>query len=110
MTDDNYDGIIVATRGTLGGRPRITGRRIAVVHVAFWHYHQNMSIKRIAKEFDLTLEQVAAALRYYSDHQDEIDRREEEDQAFVEEMQRRTPSLVMQKLRQAAKRMRGNAP
>ena len=110
MNDDNCGGLIAATPGHCGGRPRIVGHRIAVVHVAYWHYHENMSIERIAQEYHLTLAQVAAALRYYSDHQDEIDRREEEDRAFAEEMERRTPSLVMQKLREAANRRRGNAP
>lgn len=89
---------IVSTPGTLGGKPRIAGRRIAVVHIATWHEEMGMSADEIARDFDLTLGEVYAALSYYHDHKDEIDRREAESEAFVQELRAKNPSLVEQRL------------
>jgi hypothetical protein len=52
------------------------------------------SIDEICAEYELTLAEVHAALAYYFDHQEEIDRRIDADEAFVAEQRRRTLSVL----------------
>jgi uncharacterized protein (DUF433 family) len=96
------DRHIVATPDTLGGKPRIAGRRIAVADIAVWHERMGWSADRICDEFDLTLAEVHAALAYYFDHKTEIDRRLADDAAFVDKMRRETPSLLRQRMTDVA--------
>src|SRR5689334_21998768 len=98
MPPKSLDEHIVATPGTLGGKPRIAGRRIAVQHIAVWHELQGMSVAEIADEFDLSLADIYAALAYYFDHRVEIDRKIKEDEEFAEEMRKRTPSKLRAQL------------
>ena len=67
-------GHIVVDPEVLGGEPHIVGHRIGVSDVAIWVIFQHESPETIANEFKLTLGEVHAALAYYYDHQDEIDR------------------------------------
>jgi uncharacterized protein (DUF433 family) len=71
---------IVREDGVLGGKPHIEGHRIAVRHIAWW-YQQGESAEALAQEYDLTPAEVHAALVYYYDHKDEIDRDLEEEAA-----------------------------
>ena len=64
---------IVATPGTIGGKPRIDGHRIGVNHIAIWHEQMGMDIDEIMAEFDLTRDEVQSALDYYAAHRSEID-------------------------------------
>jgi uncharacterized protein (DUF433 family) len=57
----------------LGGKPHIEGHRIAVHHIAWW-YSQGESAEALSGEFHLTPAEVHAALAYYYDHKDAIDR------------------------------------
>lgn len=98
MTIKTLDQHIEMTPGIVGGKPRIAGRRITVANIAIWHEQMGMSVDEIAAEYDLSLADVYAALAYYFDHQDEIDRAIREDEAFAEEMRQRYPSKVRQKL------------
>lgn len=66
-----------------GGKPRIAGHRITVQNVVIWHERMGRNIDEICAEYGLTLAEVHAALAYYFDHQDEIDQRIEDDEAFV---------------------------
>lgn len=59
-----------------------------------------MPPEEIAANYDLTLGEVYAALSYYHDHRDEMERLAREDNEFVEEMKRANPSLLDQKLRE----------
>lgn len=59
---------IVSTPGVLGGKPRIAGHRIAVIHVAVWHEQMGMSAEEIARDYSLSLGEVYGALSYYHDH------------------------------------------
>lgn len=94
MTTLTLDRHIVSTPGTLGGRPLIAGRRIAVIHIAAWHLQQDMSVTVICAEFNLSPSEVHVALAYYYDHRAEIDRRAAEDAAFVAALKAKTPSLL----------------
>lgn len=99
MTLTVLDKHIEATPGVCGGKPRIAGHRITVHNVAIWHERMGMSVEEIAAEYDLSLGDVYAALTYYHDHREEIDRQIEEGASFAEELRRKTPSVLAEKLR-----------
>jgi uncharacterized protein (DUF433 family) len=100
MTRKSLDEHIEITPGVAGGKPRIAGHRITVADIAIWHERLGKSADEIAAEYDLTLGDVYAALAYYFDHREEIDAASEADEAFVEELRKRTPSKLMQKLQE----------
>jgi len=95
------DHHIESTPGVAGGKPRIAGHRITVRDVVIWHERLGRSREEIAAEYDLSLADIHAALTYYFDHREEIDRDIEASHAFVEALRRSTPSKVVQKLREA---------
>jgi uncharacterized protein (DUF433 family) len=92
------DRHIDITPGICGGKPRIAGHRITVQHIAIWHERMGLSPDEIASEHGLTLGAVYAALAYYFDHQAEIDREIREEDAFVDELRERAPSVLNRKL------------
>ena len=98
MSSRTLDEHIEMTPDTVGGRPRIRGRRITVQDVAIWHERLGKGADEIATEYDLTLADVYAALAYYFDHREEIDARMTADRAFIEALRARTPSKRSQKL------------
>ena len=75
---------IVSTPGTLGGKPRIAGHRIAVQHVAIWHHQMGMSVATIAEKWELDEADVMAALAYYDQHRAAIDARTAEEEALLQ--------------------------
>lgn len=85
---------IVSTPGTLGGRPRIAGRRIAVQHIFGWYENMGYSARKIAQDYDLTMGEVFAALAYYWEHKEEMEDRKAEDDRFVAEMMAQNPSRL----------------
>jgi uncharacterized protein (DUF433 family) len=92
------DRHIEITPGISGGKPRIAGRRITVQNIVIWHERLGKSADELCAEHDLTLAEVYAALAYYFDHRDEIDRGIADSEAFVEALRRRTPSMLEKKL------------
>ncbi len=86
---DTASGHIEIRPGVAGGKPRITGHQITVQDVVVWHERLGLSADEIATEYDLLLADVYAALAYYSDHREEIDRSTRADEAFVAELRRR---------------------
>ena len=93
------DQHIEITPGIAGGKPRIAGHRITVQDIVLWHERMGKSADEIATEYDLTLADIYAALTYYFDHREEINRSIKEGEAFVEELQLRTPSRMKEKLK-----------
>jgi uncharacterized protein (DUF433 family) len=93
------DGHIEMTEGTRGGKPRISGTRIAVADVVIMHFRLNQSLEEIAGVYDLPLAGVHAALTYYYDHRTEIDESITAEEAYAEAFQRANPSLLRAKLR-----------
>lgn len=87
---------IEITPGVLGGKPRIAGHRIAVEHVAVMYLEMGQSVEEIAGKYDLSPASVHAAMAYYYDHREEIDRHMAETEAFVEEMRRNSPPSPLQ--------------
>lgn len=94
------DRHIEITPGVAGGKPRIAGHRITVQNIAIWHERLGKSADEICAEHDLTLADVHAALAYYFDHREEIDRSIEESRLFVEALRQRTPSVLEKRLKQ----------
>jgi uncharacterized protein (DUF433 family) len=56
------------------GRPHIEGRRITVAHIVVEHIHHNEPLQSICEDYDLLPAQVHAAMMYYYDHKDDIER------------------------------------
>ena len=102
MVPKTLDEHIAITPGVVGGKPRIAGRRIKVEHIAIWHERLGMSADEIATEYDLTLSDVYAALAYYFDHREEIDRDIQEGEAFAEALRQQSPSILQQRLQERA--------
>jgi len=102
MTEKTLDQHIETTPGVCGGKPRIAGHRITVEQIAIWHDRMGRSADEIATEYDLELSDVYAALAFYFDHREEIDRSIAESNEWVEQVRRRTPSMVKEKLRRDA--------
>jgi uncharacterized protein (DUF433 family) len=91
---------IVSTPETCGGKPRITGSRIQVKHLAIMHERQGMSPEEIVSEFPhLTLADVYAALAYYHDHREAMNAEIAADRAWYEEQRAKPPSRLQERLK-----------
>jgi uncharacterized protein (DUF433 family) len=92
--DRGHADRIVATPGVRGGKPRIAGHRISVSDVAIWHERMGMSPDEIVFEYPtITLSDVHAALAYYFDHRDEVDREIREGEEFAAKLRAGAPSI-----------------
>jgi uncharacterized protein (DUF433 family) len=100
MRTKTLDQHIEITPGVAGGKPRIAGHRITVQNIAVWHERLGKTADDIADDHDLTLSEVYAALTYYFDHREEIDKSLEEGDAFVEAIRKSAPSKLKAKLPQ----------
>ena len=88
MTDVIREHIEIV-EGAGGPKPRIAGHRIRVQDVVIWHEKLGMSPDEIVFHYPtITLSDVYAALAYYWDHRDEIERAIADEHAFVEEFRR----------------------
>jgi uncharacterized protein (DUF433 family) len=63
---------IVTTDDTLGGAPRIEGRRIGVHHIAKRVVDAGESPEQVAADYDLDIADVYRALTYYYDNREEM--------------------------------------
>jgi uncharacterized protein (DUF433 family) len=73
---------IEITPGTCAGKPRIAGHCIRVQDIVLWT-EEGQSADEIVAEFpQLTLSDVYAALAFYHDHREQIDRDIREDEEF----------------------------
>jgi uncharacterized protein (DUF433 family) len=85
---------IVKTPGVCGGKPRIIGRRITVQDMYIWYDLMGMSAEEIARNHELTLAQVHAALTYAYEHLDEIRADIEAGDKLVEEFKQKHPDKI----------------
>lgn len=79
--------IIVKTPGTLSGRPRIDGHRIAVsdIWLLYLRALEDLAVPMILRDYPhLTEEEVRAALHYAYEHMKEIDHEFEEEREAYE--------------------------
>ncbi len=99
MTESIIATHIETTAGVCGGKPRIAGHRIRVQDVVLWHEALGMSPDEIVSEYpQITLADVYAALAYYHDHRETIQRDIEQDKALAVSMKVSAPSKLLQKL------------
>lgn len=96
-TDIKY---ITRDPNVCGGKPCIDGYRISVHDVASWHW-QGQTPEEMASDFHLSLPQVYAALLYYFDHKEEIDREIAEETADIKARAAADMSPVAQRVRAA---------
>jgi uncharacterized protein (DUF433 family) len=100
MNRTTLDQHIEITPGVASGKPRIAGHRITVEDIVVWHDRLGRSADEIATEYDLTLGDIHAALAYYFDHREEMDRAMLEGETALALLRQQTPSKVRQKLRE----------
>ena len=93
-------GHITRNPSVCGGKPCVAGSRIRVQDVYVWHEMQGLSADEIVSRFpQLTMADVYAALSYYWDHRDEIERQMMADHELIESMKREFGSPLWEKLR-----------
>jgi len=91
---------IQITPGVCGGKPHIAGHRIRVQEVVIWYEHQGMAPDEIVYHYpSITLADVHAALAYYYDHLEEIQRQIRESEEFASRLASETPSILQRKLK-----------
>ena len=92
---------IEVTPGVCGGRACIAGHRIRVQDIVLWT-EQGRSADQIVADFpQLSLADVYAALAYYHDHREELDRQIREDDQFVAEMKASSGQGMLERLRRS---------
>ena len=83
-----------------GPKPRIAGHRIRVQDVVIWHEKLGMSPDEIVHHYPtITLADIYAALAYYWDHRDEIERAIAEEQSLLEEFLQGYTGPLQEKLK-----------
>lgn len=92
------DEHIEVTPNIMGGKPRIAGHRISVQDVVIWHNRLGYSVEQIASDYDLNLSDVYAALAFYHDHREEIEKSIRDGEKFAAEMKKKIPSKLKKKL------------
>jgi uncharacterized protein (DUF433 family) len=97
--ESRLDRYIESTADTRGGRPRLVGTRITVSDVVIMHMRLGQSIEEIAAKYELSLAAVYAALAYYHDHRDEIEKNLAADDAVADAFMRNNPSALQATLR-----------
>ncbi len=86
---------IEITAGVCGGKPRIAGHRIRVQDIAILYEKLGMSQDEIISRYpSITLADIHAALSYYYDHRDEIEKDIRNEDALVAELKKRFPSKI----------------
>lgn len=90
---------IASQPGVCGGKPCIAGTRIRVQDVFVWHELQGQSADEIVSRFpQLTMADVYAALSYYWDHRDEIQRDMQAESDLVTRLRQQSVSPLAEKL------------
>jgi uncharacterized protein (DUF433 family) len=91
---------IEIVQGAGGPKPVIRGSRIRVEDVVGWYEQQHMTMPEILEGFPhISAADVHAALAYYWDHKEELDRKWAEDEAWVEEFRRTHTSPYQEALK-----------
>lgn len=73
--------LIVSDPQIRGGRPVLAGTGIRVQDIAAAHIYRQQAVAEVAKNYDLEIGQVHAALAYYYQHKSEFDAQFAEDEA-----------------------------
>ncbi|MFC7324131.1 DUF433 domain-containing protein [Halorubrum rutilum] len=78
---------VVSTPNVLGGKPRIEGTRVGVYQVGSLVRGHDWSTAAVAEEFDLTADEIDAALEYYESNPDEMEAIAEEETEMRERLE-----------------------
>jgi uncharacterized protein (DUF433 family) len=89
---------IDSTDAVTDGKPRIAGHRITVQNIVLWHERLGLTADEIATDYQLSLADVYAALAYYYDHREEIDRAIRADEDFIGELRASVTSKLKARL------------
>ncbi len=81
---------IVETEDTLGGEPRLDGRRISVMQIAEMYIDGGMSPETVADQLEVGLDEVHEALAYYYKHPEEMDEIRERHRKLEDELRERS--------------------
>jgi len=81
---------IVKTEDTLGGKPRLKGRRISVLQIAEMVIEAGDSPERVADELEIGLDEVHEALAYYYKNIDEMNELREKKRKLRERIKERS--------------------
>ncbi|MEB3883667.1 DUF433 domain-containing protein [Lyngbya sp. CCY1209] len=92
--------LIEITPGVRGGKPRIAGTRMTVADIATLYLRMGQSLDLIAGKYKLPLASVYAAMAYYYDRRDEIERSIREDELFADSLRDNYPSRLNAKLKE----------
>jgi uncharacterized protein (DUF433 family) len=87
---------ITKTPGVCGGRACIAGHRIRVMDIVAWHEMRGMSAAKIVEEIfpSITRADVHAALAYYFDHVEDIQKDFRQDEEWARWAEANLPSLI----------------
>jgi uncharacterized protein (DUF433 family) len=98
MEPINEKSHIECTPGVCGGKPRIAGHRIRVQDIYVCHELKGLSPDEILQAYpSISMADVHAALTYYWDHREEIERQMKEDEEFVASLRTTSsPGLIEQ--------------
>ena len=78
------------------GKPRIAETRMPVATIARLYLEMGESLEDIASDYSLSKAAVYAAMEYYYDHREEIDRHTAESEAVVRQMRRDSPPPLLE--------------
>ncbi len=83
---------------TCGGKPHILGHRIRVQDIAIWHEKLGHSPDEIIQNYPgLSYADIFAALSFYYDYKDQIDRDISDEREFFQVFKAKHPSKLMNK-------------
>jgi uncharacterized protein (DUF433 family) len=93
---------ITKTPGVCGGRACIAGHRIRVMDIVGWHERAGMSAAQIVAEVfpSLTKADVHAALAYYYDHPEDVEKDFRNDEEWARWAEANCPSLIPRELKE----------
>jgi len=83
---------IVKTEDTLGGEPRLEGRRISVMQIAEMYIDGGMSPESVADQLGIGLDEVHEALASYYKHPDQTDEIRERHRELEEKLKEKSES------------------
>lgn len=99
MTEVSREHIEIV-EGAGGPKARIVRHRIRVQDIVIWYEKLGLSADEIVDNYPtITMADVHAALAYYWDHRDEIERAIADGDALAEEIPRTSVSPLAEKLR-----------
>ena len=93
---------IKITPGVCGGKPHISGHRIRVQDIVILHEKLRLSVDEILLQYPtLNFSDIYAALSYYFDYKEQIDKDIQDEHRFSASFIEKYPSKLKAKLKEA---------